>query len=296
MLPVIFALVCYVSSNVIAAPTPVVIWHGLGDSCCNPLSMGRIKKIIEQNGPEGVYVKSLMFGSNIVTDTEKGFFANMNDLVDEACDQLKKDPRIKGSYHSVGFSQGGLFLRALAQRCDYPVPKSVVSIGGPQHGVFGLPHCPASAGICNTVRRLLNLGAYVGFVQNTLVQAQYWDDPYLRDDFKNKNIFLADINCARGCNQTKYKQNLSRLESLVLVKFLKDTMVVPKDSEWFGYYPDNNTTAIVDWTDSYLYKEDPIGLRSLDEEGKLHFLTVDADHLRITTEFFIDEIIKKYFN
>jgi len=24
----------------IAGPTPVVLWHGMGDSCCNPLSMG----------------------------------------------------------------------------------------------------------------------------------------------------------------------------------------------------------------------------------------------------------------
>ena len=26
---------------------PVVIWHGMGDSCCNPVSMGRIKEVIE---------------------------------------------------------------------------------------------------------------------------------------------------------------------------------------------------------------------------------------------------------
>ena len=26
---------------------PVVIWHGMGDSCCNPASMGRIKQVIE---------------------------------------------------------------------------------------------------------------------------------------------------------------------------------------------------------------------------------------------------------
>ena len=23
--------------------TPVVLWHGMGDSCCNPLSMGNLK-------------------------------------------------------------------------------------------------------------------------------------------------------------------------------------------------------------------------------------------------------------
>lgn len=28
--------------------------------------MGRIKKLVQQEGPEGIYVKSLMFGSNFV--------------------------------------------------------------------------------------------------------------------------------------------------------------------------------------------------------------------------------------
>ncbi|CAD5224829.1 unnamed protein product [Bursaphelenchus okinawaensis] len=293
LVTVIFAVTI---ANIASEPTPIVIWHGMGDSCCNPLSMGRIKKIIKENGPENVYVKSLMFGSNVVTDTEKGFFANMNDLVADACKQLKEDPKIGDSYHSVGFSQGGLFLRALAQRCDYPVPKSVVSIGGPQHGVYGFPHCPGSVGICNTVRRLLNTGAYLGFVQNALVQAQYWDDPYLRDDFRNKSIFLADVNCARECDQDRYRKNLVRLENLVLVKFLRDTMVVPKETEWFGYYPDNNVTNVVTLRDSDLYKNDLISLKELDDNGKLHFLTVDADHLHITNEFFVNEIVKKYFS
>jgi hypothetical protein len=26
-------------------PTPVVLWHGMGDSCCNPSSMGSIKVV-----------------------------------------------------------------------------------------------------------------------------------------------------------------------------------------------------------------------------------------------------------
>lgn len=34
-----------------------------------------------------------------------------------------------------------------------------------------------------------------------LVQAQYWHDPYLKDDYKHKNIFLADVNCERVSNK-----------------------------------------------------------------------------------------------
>ena len=37
-------------------------------------------------------------------------------------------------FHGVGFSQGGLFLRGLAQRCGDLNVRSLVSIGGPQQG------------------------------------------------------------------------------------------------------------------------------------------------------------------
>ena len=28
--------------------TPIVIWHGLGQSCCDPNAIGRVKKLIEE--------------------------------------------------------------------------------------------------------------------------------------------------------------------------------------------------------------------------------------------------------
>ena len=39
-----------------AATYPVVLWHGMGDTCCLPTSMGYIKKLIEKTIP-GVYVR-----------------------------------------------------------------------------------------------------------------------------------------------------------------------------------------------------------------------------------------------
>lgn len=36
-----------------------------GDSCCNPLSLGAIKKMIEEEIP-GIYVRSLMIGNNVI--------------------------------------------------------------------------------------------------------------------------------------------------------------------------------------------------------------------------------------
>jgi len=39
-----------------------------GDSCCNPQSMGYIKKIVEKKIP-GIYVLSLKIGSNLIQVT-----------------------------------------------------------------------------------------------------------------------------------------------------------------------------------------------------------------------------------
>jgi len=46
------------------APLPLVIWHGMGDSCCNPLSMGAIKKMVEKKIP-GIHILSLEIGKTL---------------------------------------------------------------------------------------------------------------------------------------------------------------------------------------------------------------------------------------
>ncbi|TNN57356.1 Palmitoyl-protein thioesterase 1 [Liparis tanakae] len=109
-----------------------------GDSCCNPLSMGSIKKMIEEE-ISGVYVLSLMIGKNVVQDTENGFFMDVNEQVSVVCSQLARDPELKAGYHAMGFSQGAQFLyvaavtrRAVAQRCPSPPMKNLISVGG-QH-------------------------------------------------------------------------------------------------------------------------------------------------------------------
>ena len=44
------------------------------------------------------------------------------------------------------------------------------------------------------MRELLNVGAYVGFVQDNLVQAEYWHDPLNEKEYRAKSVFLADLN------------------------------------------------------------------------------------------------------
>jgi len=276
-----------------ADPTPVVLWHGMGDSCCNPLSMGWISKYMAKKVP-GLHVHSLMIGDNVIQDTENGFFMNINTQISLACDRIQADPALSNGYNAVGFSQGGLFLRGLAQRCPHPPIKNLVSIGGPQQGVYGLPKCLGeNHKLCDYVRRLLNYGAYVGWIQRLLVQAQYWHDPLAEDEYAANSVFLADINNQGTVKNSSYAENLSLLSSLVLVKFKDDTVVDPRGSELFSWFSESG--EMVPLNETRLYTEDWIGLKAMDEAGKLHMMEVPGDHLQLSQDS-LNMIISTYLD
>ncbi|XP_006867646.1 PREDICTED: palmitoyl-protein thioesterase 1 [Chrysochloris asiatica] len=271
-------------------PLPLVLWHGMGDSCCNPLSMGAVKKMVEKKIP-GIYVLSLEIGKTLIEDMENSFFLNVNSQVSTVCQTLAKDPKLQQGYNAMGFSQGGQFLRAVAQRCPSPPMINLISIGGQHQGVFGLPRCPGeSSHVCDLIRKTLNVGAYSQAVQERLVQAEYWHDPIKEDAYRNHSIFLADINQERGVNET-YKKNLMALKKFVMVKFLNDSIVDPVDSEWFGFYRSGQAKETIPLQKSTLYTEDRLGLKEMDNAGKLVFLATEGDHLQLSEEWFDTSII-----
>jgi len=75
----IFFSLLVVISQAQDTPVPVVIWHGMGDSCCNPASMGRIKQVIEDE--TGGLVISLKIGLSVIDDTINGFLKPVNKQV-----------------------------------------------------------------------------------------------------------------------------------------------------------------------------------------------------------------------
>lgn len=51
--------------------------------------------------------------------------------------------------------------RAIAERCPQPAMRNLITFGGQHQGIFGLPNCPPDNLLCEEMRRLLNLGAYI---------------------------------------------------------------------------------------------------------------------------------------
>ncbi|XP_076624517.1 palmitoyl-protein thioesterase 1 [Colletes latitarsis] len=289
----LFFLLCIWKFNAIESSPPVVLWHGMGDSCCFSFSLGAIKKLIEATLPN-IYVYSIRLGNNTIEDVEHSYFGNINQQISQVCEQLSKDKHLKDGYNAIGFSQGAQFMRAVIQRCPNPPVMNFISMGGQHQGVFGLPNCGVLGNnTCNYMSRMIKYGAYLKFVQEKLIQATYWHDPYQEKEYKENSIFMADINNELHINQT-YKDNLQKLHSMVLVKFTNDTIVWPKESEWFGFYTPGQATKIQTLEESDLYRKDRLGLKILHKLGKLHFRSSPGNHLQFTESWFINNIIKVY--
>ena len=126
------------------------------------------------------------------------------------------------------------------------------------------------------------------------VQAQYWHDPLKESKYKEKSAFLADINNENSSSNQTYRSNLLKLNNFVMIVFANDTMVIPKESGHFGYYKPGRDDEIVPLEESSLYIEDKLGLKELDDSGKLIKLTVPGDHCHIGDDWFIDRVINPY--
>jgi len=250
--------------------------------------------MIEDKIPD-IYVYSIEVGDSIEADEWNGFFMNVNDQVDYVCGALKADPQLKGGFNAVGFSQGGQFLRAYVERCNDPPVYNLISIGGQHFGVADMPGCTSvNDTICYILESLLAFGAYNEIVQYLVVQAQYFRDPMQMSNYLSSSGFLADINNERATKNATYKANLIQLNTLVLGKFAEDTVVVPRESEWFGRYVNGNVNQILSMEDTDLYQEDWIGLKVLNEAGKIKLLSIPGNHMQFGLSWFTDNVIAPY--
>ncbi|KAG5667583.1 hypothetical protein PVAND_015560 [Polypedilum vanderplanki] len=296
--PILLLIIVLISTiygnNVTQNYTPIVMWHGMGDSCCFPFSLGSIKKLLERSLENKVYVTSLEIGGSYVRDYESGYFIHPDKQLQDACNQIANNKILSNGFNAIGFSQGSQFLRALVQRCPAAKVKNLISLGGQHQGVYGLPNCPSlTTKSCEYFREMLNYAAYTGWVQKRLVQATYWHDPMNENLYKSKSTFLAEINNERKINQ-KYIDRLQKLENFVMVKFWNDTIVQPVDTQWFGFYKPGSDSETLTMEESDIYTKDRLGLKKMKEDGKIKFIAVEGNHLQIKNDWFIANIIDVY--
>ncbi|KAJ9505000.1 hypothetical protein QJQ45_013627 [Haematococcus lacustris] len=146
---------------------------------------------------------------------------------------------------------------------------------------------------CETMQTVLGQGAYLPWVRDYVVQAQYFKDPFRLDTYLAYNPFLPDINNELPAPRKKvqYASNLASLARLVLFRFAQDSTVVPRDSAWFSTL---RGSELVELRGSPLYQEDWIGLRALDESGRLELVEAPGAHMQFTLQWFTEQVIQPY--
>ena len=253
-MPIVFSLLNnYVGQN------PTVLVHGIAS---NQNEMTELKNHLQNQFNLVVYTPEV--GNGELTS----IFAPM----DRQCDLLAAE--IKSYNESVvdlvGISQGGLLSRCYVERYthlhDYPNVGLLMTMGTPHMGIF-----------------------YPENAVNRLVVPGYWKDPFNYGKYLKNKGFLARLNGDTRDEMTaQYKANMVSLNRFVMIWSNIDNVINPIVSAKFEFYnitEAERTGRLVPepLEESWGYKNDVLGLRTLNESGRLIIIEKNCEHNKFKT-------------
>ncbi|CAN1333763.1 Protein BCCIP homolog [Linum perenne] len=227
------------ASATVASSIPFIVLHGIGDECKSGKVTNFTQKLVNLSGSPG----SCLEVGNGYWDS---WFLPMKKQVELVCNKVKKMEELSNGYNIVGLSQGNLISRAVIESCtDCPPVVNYISLAGPHAGIASVPLC-GNGTWCELADELIKTGVYTDFVQDHLAPSGYMKLPDDMSAYLSKSKFLPELNneLPEGRNSI-YKQRLTSLKNLVLIMFEGDEVIVPKETAWFGFYPDGKFSPVL---------------------------------------------------
>lgn len=252
------------------AYTPVVLMHGI---TADNSSVGFVKTYLESRLP-GIYVRAVEIGDGYWDS----IFTPMATQVSDFCQIVASDSHLAGGFNLIGFSQGGVIARGYLERCNKPPVKNFISWVSPQMGVYGVPQVGHISYVNVTLDALADCCIYDAWVQDLISFAGYWRDPFNLAGYRKYCKFLPDVNNDGAQKNNAYKQNVLSLKNFVMAYSLIDMTLIPRETGWFGVYAPNSDKVVIPLEEQDIWKQDWIGLRKLNETGRLHRFTTMCEH------------------
>lgn len=265
-----------ICTKITCASYPVLFIHGIGDACHFSNVTAQVDFIKSKLGVE---VKCIEIGNGFVSS----WFMQFSRQAEEVCEKVKNDQLFQGKFSIFAVSQGTLLARFIIQKCDIKGEVvNYVSFNGPQMGIGSLPKitCPV---ICPIINRLVGSIIYKEYFQKNLGPAGYYKDKYNYQEYLEYSSFLADLNNEKENKTSSYKERFTKLNKVLLIKNLNDTVITPRESSFFEFF-DLKGEDIVPLFNSTFYTEDWLGLRELNENNKLSFLELEGEHVIVSFE------------
>lgn len=260
---------------------PIAVFHGIVDNC----EMKNTSQLVNDLRRDlDVHVECIEIGNGYM-DT---IFKNLQAQVEEACEKIKSNPNFQSKFSILGISQGTLIGRYVIEKCNMQGQvMRYMSFDGPQMGIGSVPKLTCGA-FCDF---LVNITSPIFYgLQDRIAPAAYYRYKYDQEYYRQHNKFLKMLNNENEEKDEEIYKRFSSLEKVKLIRSKDDSVIVPKESSWFMFY-DESGKNIVPLEESEFYKKDFIGLKKLNEEGKLSFAEFRDEHVIYNVVEYWEEIV-----
>lgn len=182
----------------------------------------------------------------------------------------------------IAISQGGLLARCYVEKYthlpEYPKVNALLTMGTPHMGIYYSQNPDP-------------------FYKNII--KDYWKDPFNYESYIDTNEFLAVINNEKPhANSAQYKENMVNINMFNIVWSAIDDVIAPYQSAQFEFYNitdanSNHELEIMPLSNSSFYKDDLLGLKTLNETNRLQIMRYDCEHNKFKTSDCFIPILEK---